>query len=366
MTRKQRVLASMRFRQPDRVPRYWQNFWPKFIEKWQRRHGDTDPHEYLGDDMRLVASDETAWPSKAGVVERDGDTLLVRSGWGELKQTSSTHTRSREMMGRLIKPAFPERVDPETIEFDDPLMDIRYEQASQLAAEWKDDYFVFCKTGGPYLRAAFMRGEENFWTDVAEDPGWTRAFVDRVVDHIIIVGLEQLRRFDLYETGIAIYDDVASNAGPFVGPANYAKIFLPALRRMVNAYKSAGAGRVMHHSDGNVLPLLDMWIDAGIDAINPVEFRTGMDPVKIRQQYGKRLVCVGGLDNSEILPRGDRPEIRDHVLHLLEAGRGGGFIIGPHSIGEDISVETMVYVLELLETHSHLAPADRSAGAAES
>lgn len=88
---------------------------------------------------------------------------------------------------------------------------------------------------------------------------------------------------------------------------------------------------VMHHADGNVLPLLDMWIDAGIDAINPVEYRSGMDTIEIREQYGDKLVLIGGLDNCAILPRGDRTEVRDHVLHLLAAGGGGGYVFGPHS-----------------------------------
>ena len=91
----------------------------------------------------------------------------------------------------------------------------------------------------------------------------------------------------------------------------------------------------------------------GIDVVNPLEFRAGMDPVKIRRQYGNRLVCTGGLDNCQILPRGDRVEIRDHVLYLLEAACGGGFVIGSHSIGPDIKLETMDYVLEVLEEHSY-------------
>ncbi len=350
MNSKQRVMAAMHFEQPDRLPRFWQGFWNGFTEKWRDRTGGDDPHRYYGTDMRLVIAEESVWPTKAGIVERQGDMVLARSGWGELKRTMTTLTASREMMGQLVEPAVPQRVDPDTLVFDDPLMDSRYTQAGEQTASWKDEYFVLCKTGGPYLRAAFMRGEENFWIDVIEDPSWSRAFVDRIVDHITTVGLEELRRFDLYETGIGIYDDVSDSRGPFVGPKHYEAVFLPALRRMVKAYKDAGAAHVMHHSDGNVLPLLDMWIDAGIDAINPVEFRTGMDPVKIREQYGDKLVCVGGLDNADILPRGDRSEIRDHVQHITQAGRGGGFVIGPHSIGEDISVETMDYVVELLES----------------
>jgi hypothetical protein len=69
--------------------------------------------------------------------------------------------------------------------------------------------------------------------------------------------MKESERFRFEDMGIAIYDDVAANMGPFVGPTNYERIFLPSLKRMVRAYKQAGAARVMHQSDGNVLPLLD-------------------------------------------------------------------------------------------------------------
>ena len=351
MNSKQRVMAALDFREADHVPRYWQSFWPEFIEQWNKQRRACDLPSHFGEDMYLVEPNETAWPTQAGVVEHRGDKVVVRSGWGELKLARS-EPDADQVMGELIAPAVPERVDPQTLHFDDPCMDSRFEAAGQQAARLKDEHFVWCKSGGPYLRAAFMRGEEQFWLDVVEDPDWTRAFVDRVVEHIITVAIEGMRRFGLEETGIAIYDDVAANWGPFVGPPNYERIFLPALRRMVEAYKEAGAAKVMHHSDGNVLSLLDMWVDAGVDAVNPIEFRSGMDPMKIRRQYGDRLACVGGLDNCSILPRGDHAEIRDHILYLLEAGRGGGYILGPHSIGPDIHIETMEYVLQLLDEHS--------------
>ena len=353
MNAKQRVMEAMAFREPDRVPRYWSGFWPEFEAAWREQRGEADLEVVFGGDMRLAAPEESAWPTRSEVLEHRGEQVVARTGWGEVKLTSLDQHGRAQVMGELIEPAVPERVDPDTLVFDDPLLDFRFQEAGEHAAAWKDDYFVWCKSGGPYLRAAFMRGEEQFWVDTVEDPEWTRAFVDRVVDHIVTVAMEGLRRFGLQDTGIAIYDDVASVAGPFVGPVRYEQIFLPALRRMVRAYKDAGAAHVMHHSDGNVLPLLDMWVDAGVDAVNPVEYRTGMDPVKIRAQFGDRLVCVGGLDNCEILPRGDRGEVRDHVLHLLEAGKGGGYLLGPHSVGPDIDVRTMEYVLALLEEHSY-------------
>ena len=344
MTGKERVLAALEFREADRVPRFWDAFWPEFREKWAKRFPGRDPMRHFGNDMRVIAADETPWPTRAGVIRESGDERVVRNGWGQVQRTRvGTH------FGELLAVGVPERIDPDIILFDDPLLDCRYANRPNPALQ--AELFLFCKTGGPYMRSAFMRGEVPFWTDIADDPGWVRAFVDRVVDHLIAVGVASIRRWNMQDTGIQINDDVAANWGPFVGPKTYERIFLPPLRRMVKAYKDAGARFIMHHADGNVLPLLDMWIDAGIDAINPVEYRSGMDAVKIREQYGNRLSLIGGLDNAGILPRGDRGEVRDHVLHLLEAGRGGGYIIAPHSIGPDISVDTMTYVLELLEEY---------------
>jgi len=356
----------MEFQEADRVPRYWPSFWSEFESEWTRKHGAGDLVTTFGTDMRLVSPDESTWPTRAGLVEQRGSKVVARTGWGELKLAEADFYVDSQVMGELLEPAISERVDPESLVFDDPLLDSRFVQ-EESAAAWRQDYFVWLKSGGPYLRAAFLRGEEQFWVDMIEDPEWVCAFVDRVVEHIVAVALEGLDRFNLFDSGIAIYDDVASTAGPFMGPKRYEEIFLPPLRRMINSFKEAGAAYVMHHSDGNVTSLLDMWVAAGVDAINPVEYRAGMDPARIREKYGNSLVCTGGLDNSEILPRGDRGEIRDHVLHLLQAGQGGGFVIGPHSIGPDISIATMEYVLDLLEEHGSysctpplVSPTDRS------
>ena len=344
MTGKERVLAALEYRQADRMPRFWDCFWDEFLVQWNGRFPGVDAMRHFGNDLGVVEADETPWPSRIGLLRNGTDDRIVRNGWGQVQRI-----RTDAHFSESLEVAFPRRIDPDTIVFDDPLLHSRYER--RFDESLRQEQFLFCKTGGPYLRSAFLRGEEQFWLDIMDDPDWVRAFVDRVTDHLISVGVESIRRWRMQDTGIAIFDDLAASWGPFVRPEVYERVFLPALRRMVNAYRQTGARFVMHHSDGNVLAMLDMWIDAGIDAINPVEYRSGMDAVKIRQHYGNRLALIGGLDNCLILPRGDRGEVRDHVLHLLETGRDGGYVIGPHSIGPDIGIDTMLYVLELLEEY---------------
>src|SRR3972149_5414380 len=107
-------------------------------------------------------------------------------------------------------------------------------------------------------------------------------------------------------------------------PKTFEQVFLPCYKKMVSTLKQAGARKVLVHSDGNIEAILDMLIDAGVDGINPVEPRSGMDMPTLKSKYDGRLCFVGGLCNSVILPGGDRQEIFRHVSRLLEAAAGGG------------------------------------------
>ena len=113
----------------------------------------------------------------------------------------------------------------------------------------------------------------------------------------------------------------------------------------MSAFKQAGAAFVMFHSDGDIRAILDGLVDAGVDAINPVEPRAGMDVPTLRGRYGNRLAYIGGLCNSLILPSGSVDQVREHVLGVLAAGRDGGLVIGSHSIGPDISLERYEFIV---------------------
>jgi len=131
---------------------------------------------------------------------------------------------------------------------------------------------------------------------------------------------------------------MAYNDAPLFSPAAFERVFLPAYRRMVAAFKGAGAAQVVLHSDGNIGPILEMLVDAGIDGYNPVEPKAGMWIPDLKARYGKRLALIGGMCNSHVLPEGPPDAIRDQARAIIEAGRDGGVMIGAHSIGPDIPV----------------------------
>jgi uroporphyrinogen-III decarboxylase len=119
---------------------------------------------------------------------------------------------------------------------------------------------------------------------------------------------------------------------------------------MIAAYREAGARFVFLHSDGDVRPILDMLVDAGIDGLNPLERRAGMAIEEIHARY-PRLVLTGGMCNTDTLVNGPVEKVREEARRIVELGRDGGIVIGTHSVSPEIPVEHFAAYLEVCETH---------------
>ena len=362
LTATERVTAALEFREPDRVP-HFDLYWGAFSERWRRNRGlPTDPEREKSDsvddpeinacydvDLYVAIADESAWYSQAGLVRREGAYEIRRDGWGRL-----VRVRPDARFYTELATPFAEKRALDRLVFDSPAADGRYVAFLHNLAQMRGQPsppFILCKVGGPYLRSSFLRGEANWLMDMVEDPGFVDALAGRVTDHLIAMGLESLRRGQLYETGIAIYDDIAGNRGLTMGPRLYRRFFVPQMARMVTAFRQAGARHIMFHSDGDIRAVLPDLVDIGITALNPVEPRAHMDALALRRQYDGRLALVGGLCNSAIIPSGTDQEVREHVLRVLRAGEGGGLVIGSHTVGPDISQARYDYMMSMIRQY---------------
>jgi len=334
---KECVLDAYDFRPPERIPRF-DSFWD-FPNAWREELGDPS----LLSDVVIWCPNEGAFPRRARTLEKRGDHKIAVDSWGATKRT-----RRDSYFYEVLDVAIPPGTDPDRVSFDPPDLDSRFGKSRDAAEETR---CVFGKTGGPYLRTTFVRGETQFLLDIAEDPVLARALADKMADHLTRIGLEELQRWNLYDTGMSIWDDMAFNHNPLFSPEQFERIFLPGYRRMIRTWKEAGARRVFFHSDGNVLSLLDMLLDAGIDGLNPLERRAGMDPFLLREKY-PQLVLIGGMDNTNTLIYGPVDRIKKQTRELLNLGRNGGLIIGTHSISPEIPLE---HYRAYLETSNDLS-----------
>jgi len=145
-------------------------------------------------------------------------------------------------------------------------------------------------------------------------------------------------------------DDLGAQAAPLISPAMYREYYKPHHRRMWGRAKELADVKVMLHSCGAIEPLLDDLVDAGLDAVNPVQITCpDMDAGRLKQHYGERL-CFwgGGCDTRDVLPSGTPEEVARHVKDQVSVlGRGGGFVFQQvHNVMADVPPENVVAMIE--------------------
>ena len=120
-------------------------------------------------------------------------------------------------------------------------------------------------------------------------------------------------------------DDIAFHSGPLFSPRWSDVHYFPRLARMIDAYHRRGIV-VLFHSDGNLNPILDRLVEAGIDGLNPIETLAGMDVSQIHRRH-PHLFLAGAIDVSQLLPYGRPEEIKEVVKKTIDAA-GGRIMIG--------------------------------------
>jgi len=218
-------------------------------------------------------------------------------------------------------------------------------RAAQLRAD--SDRALMLGFGGNLLEwAQFLRGTAQFYLDLAGDPRAAHRLLDRLTE----LHLEGLRRMlpalgphiDLIRMG----DDLGTQAGPQISPAMYREFFLPRHRAIYAEVKRHCDAFVFLHSCGGIYELLPMLIEAGVEAINPVQTSArNMEPERLKREFGRDL-CFwgGGCETQSTLIHGSPAQVRDEVRRRIEVfGPGGGFVFAQvHNILPDVPPENVV------------------------
>ncbi len=155
------------------------------------------------------------------------------------------------------------------------------------------------------------------------DPELVRELARLVTDHCLQV---VDRAFEKGADFIACEGDLAHNPGPLMSPAHYDEFIGPYHREICARVHERG-GKIIKHSDGDLLPLVPALIEAGFDGIHPIQPQC-MDIGKVKKDFGDRACLLGNIDCSFLLVFGTPAEVRKNVADTIAAaGPGGGYII---------------------------------------
>ena len=143
---------------------------------------------------------------------------------------------------------------------------------------------------------------------------------------------------------VFLADDLAFRSGPLFNPKWFARAYLPRVARIFAAFHRRGM-KVLFHSDGNLWRILDGLVEAGIDALNPLEIQAGMEVGEIHRRY-PQLLLVGGIDVSHLLVFGSPEEIRNTVQRTIDAAEGRIMIGSTTEVHDAVPLENFLAMRE--------------------
>lgn len=201
--------------------------------------------------------------------------------------------------------------------------------------------FIIANTGNPFERMQFLRGTEKLYMDLAEGSNE----VYRLRDMVFEFYMERAIRWVRYDIdAIAIFDDWGSQNSLLISPAMWRSFFKPVYREIIDIGRQAGKF-ILFHSDGNIMEIYDDFIELGVDAINSQIWCIGVEAVA--SKFAGRITFWGEISRQDTLPYG-KPSDISKAAEMMKSHLwvNGGGLIGQGEAGHDVPLENIEALLK--------------------
>ncbi|UCD74364.1 MAG: hypothetical protein JSV91_11300 [Phycisphaerales bacterium] len=369
MTSRQRVARTLARQQPDRVPIY-DSFWMEAECEFRRQLGCSLPP----DESKLFTWDNSLAAARSRTIWEIFDMDLIQIGWPDcylhqrpeiVVEETDEWVIYRNGDDALFKSWKHKMGTPERVSFavnsPDKWREVRHLLVpSRQRIDWEvcrpvheraraDDRYVCYATLEAFEAAKNLLGHEMMLKAMIKQPEWLQEIFETYTT--LQIGLFELCEAEgLHSDGAFLYGDLAYKNGPFMSPDHYRRFVKPSHKRMGDYFAARGMP-VIFHTDGDIRPLIDDLIDAGVNALNPLEAKAGVDVRQLAGQYGDRLGFVGNID-ARILATNDREAIREELRTKLAATMPycGYIYHSDHSVPPGVTLETYQQLLDDVRT----------------
>ena len=229
-------------------------------------------------------------------------------------------------------------------------------RANTLALREQSDRAIMVVVGCNLFEwGTFLRRMDNFLMDLIAEP----ENVERLLDALMEIHLRTLDKVcravgdivDICRFG----DDLGTDTGPFMAPATYRQLFKPRHKILCEYVHRHSSMRTFLHSCGSIHALLPDLIDAGFEIINPVQTACrDMEPDRLKREFGRDITFWGGgADTRATLNHGSPADVRRDVLERLKIfAPGGGFVFNTiHNILPDVPPENIVAMFDAIREY---------------
>lgn len=332
ISRRERVIAALQHRQPDRAP-YHLVFTKRMHERMVAYYGDDAFLERVGNHLTIFRAEPPGarvevrpkiWRDQFGVhwdrhVDEDIGAVMEH-----LVTLDNVHTFP-----------FPNAADP-----------ARYVHLANLRQAHPDTFVITNLSFSLFERAWTLAGMETVLTSMLEQPEFVHALLDRLLEfNLCVIG--HVCDYDI--DAVMFGDDWGQQHGLIMGPVLWREFIKPRIRQMYQAVHARGKF-VFIHSCGQVQQLFPELIDCGVDVFNPLQPEV-MDIAAVKRDYGARLAFYGGISTQQTLPFGTVQQTRDEVRRAIDVvGHDGGYIASPaHAIPPDARPDNVAAMIEVLQ-----------------
>lgn len=353
MNSKERILRAFRKIEgfPDRIPIQF-DLCRQLTETFGKRLGIEPDYSlsYYEDLTYRISANEirTRMGSDAVVV---GGTVpggyVPRMVQGDITSNEfGMHMKPTPLYVEVVKCPLENASSAEDIKnypFPDPFAKGRFEKARRDIDRFGKDFFTIGDVEISVFEMAWhLTGLEKYMTGMLCDEPWIEPLNDRVEEWSTDLALQLVR---LGVDAIWFGEDLGSQTSTLISPEDWRVKFRPRHKRMIETLRKANPDIIIiMHSDGAVAPLIDDFIEIGVDVYNPVQPNVeGSDPQELKDKFGERICFFGGIDQQSLLPSGNMPLIRDEISKRISIlGKDRGYLLAPaHILQADVAAETI-------------------------
>ncbi|NQW16450.1 MAG: hypothetical protein HQ478_03085 [Chloroflexi bacterium] len=194
-----------------------------------------------------------------------------------------------------------------------------------------------------------VRGFGELLEDLLLNQAFAEALQERITDVICGIATLALQEVGDLIDGVSIADDMGTQTQSYMSPDLYRSMLKKHHARFGEVLHANTRAPVIMHSDGSIRQLIPDLIDCGVNVINPVQVNAeGMDPEKLKQDFGRDLCFWGGIDTQQVLPFGTPEDVANAVRgRHRDLGRGGGYVLASvHNIQSEVPPENIIAMFE--------------------
>lgn len=351
MTSIERMAQTLALKPVDQTP-VAVSPWGATVKRWRDEGhigAEEDIQEHFGQDLRTGGwlNSVAKLDFEPVLIEETDETILQLDGNGAKLRRHKLHDSTPEHVDFTVKDraTWEEHAKPFLVDVDRRRIPFEgYRAAKKFAAE-KERFFCWAGVA-PFEQMHPVCGHEYMLMGMALDPDWVKDMVQTYTD-LTINHLELLFAEEGTPDGFFFYEDMGFKNRPFMSPQMYGEIIQPGHARLFDYTHSLGC-KVIVHSCGYVEPLVPGLIEAGMDCLQAMEVKAGMDLPTLFRRFGDKISFFGGVD-VRCLISNDRAQIDEEmdrkILPVVQGG--GGYILhSDHSEPPEIDYETMMYFVE--------------------